>query len=183
MISPPSKAGPAGHDAAIMPWRSPTTTSVLVPTSTSMIVSSALVHPHGEQVRRNVGAYVAADERGTVYVRLGEYTQAQLRRTDVERGRRPKPVLHLQLGQRLVGLLADRLHVQPEQHVAHGRVADYHDVVDLPPVRTGAAADVAYLEVDRGQRDLPQLAGELPAVVGDAVHDVAAAEPLRVLEG
>ena len=45
VISPPSNAGPAGHDAAIMPCRFPTTTSVFVPTSTSITTSSSSSMP------------------------------------------------------------------------------------------------------------------------------------------
>ena len=45
VMAPPSKAGPAGHDAAIMRSRLPTTTSVLVPTSTSIASSSCSSMP------------------------------------------------------------------------------------------------------------------------------------------
>ena len=45
VISPPSNAGPAGQDAAISRSRWPTTTSVLVPTSTSITGRSASAMP------------------------------------------------------------------------------------------------------------------------------------------
>ena len=83
----------------------------------------------------------------------------------------------------LVGLLADPLHIQLEQDVAHGGIGRHHDLVDRLAVGAEPGATVDDGAVDGRRCGLLQLAGLVVAVVGDAVHHVAAAEGLRVLEG
>ena len=83
----------------------------------------------------------------------------------------------------LVGLLADSLHVELEQDVTHGGVGRDHDLVDGLAVGSEPNAAIDDGAVDGGGCGLLQLARLVVAVVGDAVHHVAAAEGLRVLEG
>ena len=92
------------------------------------------------------------------------------------------PRQHLQLGDGLVGLFADRLDVEPEEQVAHGGIANDDHLVNSPRSHLEAPAHIPYLKVDTGQDGLLQLTPERPAVVGYAVHDVAAAKALRVFE-
>ena len=93
-----------------------------------------------------------------------------------------RPSSHPGLDDRSVRLLADGLNIQTEQYVAHCRVADDDDLVDVAAVEIERARHVAYLEVDGGEHDLSEFTVVLAAVVGDPVHDVAAAETLRILE-
>ena len=87
------------------------------------------------------------------------------------------------LDRRLVGLLADALHVELEKDVAHGGVRRHHDLVDRLAAEPQTGAAVHDGAADGGRRGLLQLARLVVPVVGDAVHHVAAAKGLRVLEG
>ena len=116
------------------------------------------VHVYCEQVRGNVGPDVRANQRAAVDVGAGKDPEAQVGGLDVEGGRTAEAVQHLQLGDRLVGLLSYRLDVQAEDQVAHRRVAHDDDLVYPPPVDAKRPAHLADLEVDGGQHDLLQLA-------------------------
>ena len=83
----------------------------------------------------------------------------------------------------LVGFLADPLNVQLEKDVAHGGVGGHHDLVDRMAIQPEPGATVHDGAADGGRGGLLQLARLVVTVVGDAVHHVAAAEGLRVLEG
>ena len=118
-----------------------------------------------------------------VDVRSWEYAEPQVPCPACQGRGRPFSGLHFDLGQRLVRPLSYRLHVHAEDDVAHRRVADDHGLVDAAAVHARLPAHLPHLEVDGRYHDPPQLAGVLSSVIGDAVHDVAAPEPLRVLEG
>ena len=66
LIWAPSNAGPVGLDAANSRWRSPSTISALVPTSTRSCVVVAMVRALGEDRGGRVGADVAGDARSGV---------------------------------------------------------------------------------------------------------------------
>ena len=142
----------------------------------------SLVHAHRKHIRRHVRAHVTADERPPVNVSVREHADARLPRRRAQRRRVAHPGARLALDDRPVRLLAYRLHVQAEQHIAHRRVAHHDHLVYAPPVEAKLPRHVADLEVDGRNHHLSKLAVELASVVRDAVHDVAAAEPLRILE-
>ena len=142
-----------------------------------------LVQAYRKHVGSHVGADVRADERSAVHVGARKYPQPELPSLDVQRRGGPLPGQHFQLGNRLVGFFADRLDVEAEEQVAHRRVADDDPLVDAPRPYLDAAAHVADFKVDARHDSLLQLTVEGPAVVRNTVHDVAAAEALRVFEG
>ena len=100
------------------------------------------------------------------------------RMTMVRRGR---ALAHGRLGHGPVRDPADRPHVEPEDQVAHRGVAHDDGVHEPAAVDAQLRAEAPELVVERAPQRLAQLAREL-VVVRDAGHDVAAAEPLRVLE-
>ena len=85
------------------------------------------------------------------------------------------------LRDRLVGHLPDRRDVEVEEEVAHRRVRDDHRLVDLVTVDPQLEVGVAQRLVQAATQRLAHRAG-MVALIGDARHDVAAAEALRVLE-
>jgi hypothetical protein len=122
-VTTPSNAGPAALAARFA--FAATTTSVFVPTSTSILtVSGDAVEAERDEVRRDVGADVARDERRRPDAAARVHVEPDLERPGLERGRRPRALDQLVLRERSVGPLADRRDVQPEEEVAHGRVAD-----------------------------------------------------------
>ena len=125
---------------------------------------------------------MTADEGAGIDGGLGEDAQADLAGGGLERGGGAKAIAHLGFCDGPVRLFADGLDVEAEEDVAHSGVADYDDLVDVAAVEAEGAGHVAYLEVDGGEHDLAEFAAIFAAVVGDAVHDVAAAEALGVLE-
>ncbi len=133
---------------------------------------------NGEHACRRVGANVAADDRRAIHARFRmDRQQASASGLDQRRGR-PLAGRHLDLGDRAVRRLPDRIHVLPEEQIPHGRVADHDHLVD------GRRIDGEVLDRMRdvaGDRAAQQLAGML-GVVADARHDLGSAEALRVLE-
>ena len=124
----------------------------------------------------------AGNQRPGVDVGLGEDSKAQFGRCGVDGRRFPLASEHFVLDDGLVRLFADGLHVDAEEDVSHGGVPDDHDLVDVPAVEAQFARHPPDLEIERRQHDLLKLAVKLAAVVRDAVHDVAAPEPLGVLK-
>ena len=179
---PPSKAGPAGLDAATM----------RLPVADDDLGVGADVDEHrraglarevrGHQVRRDIPADVAGHERRAHDAALRVHEEAQL----VGTARQPRRVglaaQHGQLGDRLVGHLADGLDVQAEEEVTHRGVAHHHGLVDHVPVDTVLRVDRLELAVEGPSQRLAQ-GTRVVALVGDARHHVAATEALRVLEG
>ena len=124
-----------------------------------------LVGADGQQARCDVRADMTADERRGVDVGLGEHPQTQVLGADVEGGCRARARLHLQLDDRLVRLLADRLNVEAEEDVPHGGVADDDDLVDIPAMKAQRPRQLADLEVDGREHHLPELPAEGTAIV------------------
>ena len=141
------------------------------------------VEAAGGDGRGRIGADVAGDQRHAVD--LGAQVGAQSEAAGVldQGGGRPVALEVLVLDQRFVRLLPDALHVELEQQVAHGRVAGDDDLVDLLPGEPEAPSQLEDLVADRVGQGPLQLSPEFAAVVGNAVHDVAAAEALGILEG
>ncbi len=179
---PPSKAGPAGLDAATMRSPSLTTISVLVPMSMSRLVPRLGGEVGGDQVGRHVPAHVAGDERRAHHAPLRMHEEAQLVGTAGDPGGVGLAPQHGQLGDRLVGHLADGLDVEVEEQVAHRGVGHDHRLVDLVAVDAALLVDLLETSVERAAQRLAQGAG-VGALVRDSAHHVAAAEALRVLEG
>ena len=141
-----------------------------------------LVQTNGQKISGHISAYVATDQRASVYFRGGEDSQAQVICPYVKCRRVPLAGFHLMLDYGFVGPFANRLHVQPKKHIAHRRVADDDDLVDSPLAELQAPAHFADLKIHAGDHHLLQLATKLSTIVGDAMHDVAAAESLRILK-
>ena len=108
---------------------------------------------------------MAADERPSVNQSVGEDSQPRVARRRRERRSPPLALAHLGLDARPVRLFANRLDVYSEEDVAHGRVADNHNVIYAPPVEAQPPRHFADFEVDGRQDDLPQFAVKLAAVV------------------
>ena len=70
-MAPPSKAGPAGQEAARIRCLLPTISSVLVPISMMAIRRSSCARSDGQHAGRGVGADVSADDGSAVHARLG----------------------------------------------------------------------------------------------------------------
>ena len=87
------------------------------------------VEPDGHEIGGDVGADVARDERRAPDASLRVRVEAELVGERRQVGRRADSGQDLELGGRLVGSLPDRRDVEPEEQVAHGRVADHHDLV------------------------------------------------------
>ena len=101
------------------------------------------------EVRRDVGADVARDERRADDEPLRMHPDAEPVRPLGERSRLAHPGQRLELGSGLVRALPDRLDVDPEEAVAHRRVADDDRLVDHAPVDAQVAAERADLAVER----------------------------------
>ena len=130
-----------------------------------------------------VTADVARDQRQAIDAGRAVRAQAQPHGAGAERGMRPLAGEEGALDLGLVGLLADPLHVEPEEDVAHGGIGRDHDLVDRLAAQPEPGAALHDRAVDGGGGGLLQLLRGVFAVVRDAVHHVAAAEGLRVLEG
>jgi hypothetical protein len=93
-------------------------------------------------------------------------------------GRRPLAVGQLDLGNRSVRVLSNRVHTLPEEQIPHRRVADEHDVVDGERIGRQVSNRVTQVTGHRPH----QQAARMHAVVMDPGHDVRTAEALRILE-
>ena len=141
-----------------------------------------LVYSNGEQIGCYIRPDMTANDRTTIDVRSGEDTQSNFTSCRVQGGGVSNAAAILYFDDRPVRLLANRLDVYIEEHVPHSGVADDHDLVDLSTVEAERTGHIADLEVNRREHHLPQLSVELASIVGNAVHDVASAEALRVFE-
>ena len=137
----------------------------------------------GQQIGGYVGSNVAADQWPAVYIGFRMNSESQLSGLYVQRRGLSQSLLGLQFSNRFVRLLADGLHVQAEEHVTHGGIGHHHCLVYAPPVDAQQPGHVSYFEVDGRQHHLLELPPVRPAVIGDAVHHVASAELLGILEG
>ncbi len=97
-------------------------------------------------------------------------------------GGRRAPGEHRDLGDRLVRELPDRRDVDAEVQVAHRAVGHDHGLVDLVAIDAVLAIQVAQLVVEGAAQGEAHRAREV-RLVRDAGHDIAAAEPLWVLDG
>jgi hypothetical protein len=127
---------------------------------------------------RRVGTDVAADDRQTVDARVRVDWQQAAPPGRRQAGGRALAVGELDLGDRSVRVLADRVDPLPEEQVAHRRVADERDVVDRQGIHRQLGDRVAQVPGD-GAHQQPSW---MPGVVMDPRHDVGAAEALRVFE-
>ena len=141
-----------------------------------------LIYSDRKHVRGDIRAHMRADEGSAVHIRIGEDAQSDVRRLYIERRRLPPAIKHFKFCERFVGTLTYRLHIEAEEYIAHCGIADYDYFIDAPAMKIQSSAKVAYLEVDRRKHYLLQFARIVAAVIRDAVHYVAAAESLRVLE-
>ena len=142
-----------------------------------------LIYSDRKHVGGDIRAHMRADEGPAVHIRIGEDAQSDVRRLYIERRRLAPAIKHFEFCERFVGTLTYRLHIEAEEYVAHGGIADYDYFIDAPAMKLQSSAEVAYLEVDGRKHYLLQFARIVTAVIRDAVHYVAAAESLRVLEG
>ena len=136
---------------------------------------------HRHKVGRGIRPHVARDQRHPVDLRPRIGAHAEAPGTLQQGGRLALAVQTGALHQGLVRSLADALHIQPEEEVAHRGVSRHDDLIDLLAGKPQTICQFENLVIDRIDDRLPQLALKLP-VVGDAVHHVAAAETLRVLK-
>ena len=179
--SPPSNAGPAGHDAASTRVPSVTTTSVFVPMSTSRLMPSRSAEADRDEVGADVAADMARDERRADDAAVRVHEQADLVGAPRQPGGIGTALEDRSLRGRLVGHLADRRDVEVEEEVAHRRVRDDHRLVDLVAVDAEREVHVAQRLVEPAPERRAHRA-RVVALVRDPRHDVAAAEALRVLE-
>ncbi len=135
----------------------------------------------GDQVRGRVRADMGRDQRPARDAGLRVHEHAQLVGAARDHRRGGLAVPPRRLGHRAVRQPPDRPDVQPEGEVAHRGVADHQHVDEPPAVDAQLRAESLQLVVERTPEGLAQLAGEL-GLVRDPGHDVAAAEPLRVLD-
>src|SRR6185503_6668666 len=108
---------------------------------------------------------------------------AELFGWNTERGVRALAGSEIVLDERLIWLLTDALNVESKKQIPHGGVAGDDDLIDLPAAERKPLAerhDLAVHGVDHGSL---QLASRFARIIGDATHDIAAAETLRILEG
>ncbi len=85
---------------------------------------------HGQHCGRSVGSHVAADDRSAVHARLGMNRQKAAQPGLDKAGRCALAFGHFDFGDRPVWALPDRMHVLPEEKIAHRRVAHHHHLVD-----------------------------------------------------
>ena len=84
----------------------------------------------GEHAGGRIGAHVAADDWQPVDPGLRVEVEAEVPRGRDQAGGAAPALRQLDLRDRVVGALADRMHGKPEEQVAHGRVARDHHLVD-----------------------------------------------------
>ena len=131
-----------------------------------------------QHARRRIGPDVSADDREAVDAGLGmDREQAAPSRLG-QAGRRSSSRLHVDLGDRAVGALSNRVHVLAKEDVAHRGIAHDDDLVDRPRIDRKLLDRVGEIA---GERPPEQLASVFGVVV-DARHHVGSAESLRILE-
>ena len=86
---------------------------------------------HRQHAGRRIGADVPADDRRAVHARLADGSAAgSAGRSAIRLVVVALALGHLDLGDRPVRVLPDRVHALPEEQVAHRRVADHDHLVD-----------------------------------------------------
>ena len=89
---------------------------------------------HRQHAGRRVRAHVSADDRSPVDARLRMNRQQAAPAGGRQAGGGALALGHLDLGDRPVRILPDRIHALAEEQVAHGRVADHHHLVNGPRI-------------------------------------------------
>ena len=132
----------------------------------------------GQQAGGGVRPDVGADQRQRVNPAVGMDRQQRLFAALGQVGAGAFALAKLVLGDRSIRHLAKRIHVQPEEQVAHDRVADQHHLVNAP----GRHAE----RLDRPAHVTGERTAQQPAlVVSVELHPrqyVGAAEALGILE-
>ena len=137
----------------------------------------------GLEAGHRVSTHMAGDERQAVDTGATVGAQAQIAAKGQQGGVRAPTVPVLVLDERLVWLLADALDIDAEQDVPHGGVGGHHDLVDVRRALTEVGDHLPDALTDGCYGGVLKLAGHAPPrLVGDTVHDIAAAELLGVLE-
>ena len=86
------------------------------------------------------------------------------------------------LNQRFIRLLPNALNVMLEENITHRCITRNHDFINLLADEVVAFAHVHDFAVECGNQRASEFSLKF-TVVGDAVHDVATAETLRVFKG
>ena len=111
-------------------------------------LAGVAVEAAGGDGRGRVGADMAGDQRHAVDPGAQVGAQSEAAGVGDQGGGRPVALEEVVLDQRLVRLLADALHVELEQQVAHSRVAGDDDLVDLLAREPEAPAQLEDLVAD-----------------------------------